>query len=547
MPTPESPIATSVRRRWLYGAGIAIVTLHAVLAWIARPDGIETAQDDSTYVLLAESLQHGAYRETWQVGTPPHAKYPPAYPAILVAWGALTPNTFAARSLLGILLSAAALWLAFLGVSRVADARWALAATTALSVNPYLLEAAGELRSESLYMALTMGALVFSLDRRHRYAALGAGATAILAALTRSIGITMVAAVAIAWLLERRWTRTGVFLLVAAATVGAWLIWSMTASNRLVGESYLADFTGVIKRNPELLEVVRNRTVRVARLVMQILPFRLPWPTIPGTPIDNVLGGLLTGAGLVAGIAWCWARWRLATIYLLVYVALLLVWPYASGRFFEALLPLMVPVVLIGLGRIAQRFRPQWKHVTVFVASAMLAGTGAARSIPLLTFYSHCRAGDVTPSPACLLPDQASFFSAVRFVTAALPPTAIILSAKPQPLYYYTRRRTITGAAANAVSVDHFTRYLRDQGTTHVLLGHLQDREGAGLSRKLFAHCRELDLVRSFPPRTYLFALRAAPVVDDPSPPACRALGEYRRMARDVIRPDGPRRPFGMR
>jgi len=41
---------------------VLLIALHAVLAWLGRPPGIATRQDDATYLLLAESLSGGGYQ-----------------------------------------------------------------------------------------------------------------------------------------------------------------------------------------------------------------------------------------------------------------------------------------------------------------------------------------------------------------------------------------------------------------------------------------------------------------------------------------------------
>jgi hypothetical protein len=102
-----------------------------------------------------------------------------------------------------------------------------------------LIAVAGGLRSEPLFLAATAAALAWAGQPRRTGLAIAA---VLIAALTRSIGVTVVAAlIATWWLLGRR--RAAVGLAIAAAvTVGPWLGWTMMAPNQYAGRSYIADF-----------------------------------------------------------------------------------------------------------------------------------------------------------------------------------------------------------------------------------------------------------------------------------------------------------------
>ena len=68
-------------------AAAALVLLHAVLCWLARPAGILTGQDDVEYLVLGQALREGSYHLLFRVDAQLHAQYPPGYPAMIAVWG----------------------------------------------------------------------------------------------------------------------------------------------------------------------------------------------------------------------------------------------------------------------------------------------------------------------------------------------------------------------------------------------------------------------------------------------------------------------------
>ena len=86
-------------------AGV-LLTVHAILAWMHRVPGLTTEHDDAWYLVLARALRQFSYAELPIVGTPPHAMYPPGYPALLALFGATGPESVSlAVAVLGAILA----------------------------------------------------------------------------------------------------------------------------------------------------------------------------------------------------------------------------------------------------------------------------------------------------------------------------------------------------------------------------------------------------------------------------------------------------------
>jgi hypothetical protein len=152
---------------------------------------------------------------------------------------------------------------------------------------------------------------------------------------------------------------------------------------------------------------------------------------------------------------------------------------------------------------------------------------GSARTGSRILETTGCERGSVPPDASCVWPDQASYFDALRYIDETLPADAVLLSAKSEPLYYYTRRRTAPIDQALVRPPESFIPFLRDYGTGYVLLGSLQQAEVGRLAELLEATCEALALVEVFPPRTYLLRLRQEG--EPPGQDGCEAVAASRR------------------
>ncbi|MBK8006609.1 MAG: hypothetical protein IPK12_22690 [Gemmatimonadetes bacterium] len=219
----------------------AALVVHAALAWHFRAAALTTGQDDAIYLLLAKALRAGSYRDLWLVEAPVESRYPPGYPAFLAVFAGTGPGMFARGVALNIALSMLGLALAYL-VARRWSAPLAALTVVVLAVNPSLVHYAGEVRSEPLFLVLSLLVLVLlARPAPGRGRMVLAGALAILGALTRSIGLVLLPVVLVPWLRARAWRAAGAYALVALLTVGGWLLWTVRAPVKLAGESYVAD------------------------------------------------------------------------------------------------------------------------------------------------------------------------------------------------------------------------------------------------------------------------------------------------------------------
>jgi hypothetical protein len=521
-------------RGWVIAAAV-FITLHIVLAWLGREIGVLTGQDDVEYLSLAESLRHGTYRELFHIGAPFHFQYPPGYPALLAVWGGIAGTGFDTLVVLNIVLSASALALLFLTLRRAFDARFAAVCVGVLAVNPELLRPAGAIMSEPAYLFFSLLALycVVRAGDRTRWL-VAAGAIAIVAALTRMPGLTLLVGLTVHWLLERRWKLVLIPAGLGITLLGGWLLWSALDGAVRPGFSYIAElqslWTGGGGARPFLERMPRYALV----YLIDFLPASLAIPTFPGTIVDNITATVLMCASLVAGWLVLLRRWRPAALYLVAYSALLTVWLWAVGRFLVPVVPLLVVALLAGGGALAARLREGARFAVTLVFAGILFAGGLYHAVLHVNEQLICEHDAEWPDPLCLTEDQRSYFEALRWIDRTLPQDAVLLTAKPGALWYYTDRYGVRYAEAMAQSRDSFVPWLREQGATHIVLAALWIEDAWGLADLILANCDRLRHEITFAPRTSVF--RIDDVSPDEAAATCTVVNAFVRTVRGRAR-----------
>jgi hypothetical protein len=516
------------------------IALHAVVAWLSREVGLLVTQDDARYILLARSIRSLGYRDLYSVDLPIHSLYPPGYAALLAVWGAVFGEGFSTYIALSVILSAASLWLIFLALRRLESTEFATLCVLALSTNSLLILRAGSVRSEVPFMFL-VAAFAWAVASERisgRYLTVAAVA-AIAAALTRSLGAALPLALFAHLLLERRYRALLVFGGAALVTGGLWHGWTLIADQPSTVSGYFQAAVGPAQDTPSFLQVLINRIVRNLTRYLTALPGQL-FPTIPGTPLDNGAALLVWTAGLAIGGWSLRRRWRPVVLILLISALVLAIWPFNRSRFVEPYLPLIVPCVLLGVGLLAGRWRASLKRPVMYAVGGIFVLTGVIQSgvLPRSTLRAQvasraCGEFSLSNPPACIPEDTRSFLQAVDYVNRRAPEDALFVSAKSEPLFYYTGRQSISYSVVRGTSPStDFAALLRELGVDYVLLGAVHVTEPQLLASRLETACDQLSVEEFFPPRTYLFRVRESPE-PEPEGGACEGLEDYRETIAD--------------
>jgi GT2 family glycosyltransferase len=532
-PVPLSPPRWSAAA--LAVAALALM-LHAWLAWSARLPMISTSGDDAILLSLANALRDGTYRELWTVGTPTHAMYPPGYPLLLAMIGATGIADL--PRMIGLNICASVLALFFTAVLAGRIAPWLGVATlVVLAPNRSFVHAAGFSMTEPVFTALVLATLVaLPVGGRSKRRLVLAGACAIGASLTRSIGVALIAALLIEWMLERRWRAVALLGGASALTVGTWLAWTVRAPRLAEGSSYVADalYTPTAEPTPLGMLLAQRVATNVDAYLTRVVPDILEQPGVPGSPIDNLLGLALTLALGAAGTLWLVRRQRVGVLFLAAYAAVMALWPYWFARLVVPLLPLLVMLLLAGAWSLGARAGNRRRGAIVTAAVALLlAGITVPPIRARLQETAGCdRTVDARRSPTCVSEKQRDFFATVDELARLAPSTTPVLAAKAPTVFALSGRQSVRQEEAlRQRDPDRFIAWLRERTVETVLLSHMHIQQW-GLSPMLGARCRSFELVRSFP--THAAVLRLLPV-DAPTPSvksvaACEAISRWARV-----------------
>src|SRR5688572_27570623 len=173
-------------------------------------------------------MERGTYQELWEPAVRSHTQYPPGWPLVLAGAMTLGIKPWVGFKVLSVLCSAAAVVLSYLWARRVSTPGAALALAAILAISPGVVDLARWELSDVPFWCFTMLAL-WAFARMagapepgaepaaRGFATGGWGALALaslavlLAYVTRSAGVPMVAA-AVGWLAwQRRWRALALF------------------------------------------------------------------------------------------------------------------------------------------------------------------------------------------------------------------------------------------------------------------------------------------------------------------------------------------------
>ena len=504
-PEPAELIASPLPG-WARGLAALFLVLHGWAAWLLHSTVLRTGNDDALYLLLARALRHFSYRDLHIFGSPIHSQYPPAYPALLAVTGGGLGLDLAWPSMTSVALSMIALALVFDLARRIVPLGFALVLLALLSLNDSLLYFAGAVRSEMPYVTLTIAAIwALSLRPGSRNAILLGATLAVLAALTRSIGGTIIGAVGLLWLVQGHYRRAIQFGVASMLTFGAWTAWNFLAPVQFARRSYAMMATGAdasVAEQPWAILV--QRFERFGRVYALSLPANLSVPSIEGMWIDNVAWlGLIFGLCAIG----CYAAWRKAPLipfYVISYFLFLALWPVKLSRFIVPMIPFVLLLMAWGGAEIAARWRSRGVLAGLALVGVLLV-SGESRLVRnRLVARSNCDPTTALVSRDCQSEDEVSFARLMDFVRTRLPDSVVVVTTKEATFGISTGRRVMHPDMAVALFGEDFLPRLVSVGVEYIVINPLVPSH---LPTQLLPRCRELQLVEDFPPRTALIRL----------------------------------------
>ncbi len=377
------------------------------LAWINRDaPQFGFLHDDGLYLVSAKSLAEGSgYRLENLPGSPPHTKYPPAYPLFLtLAWhlGGGYPGCLPWATLFGWLTIPLLAGLSLLLFREYHFKGWRLAALgTALLINPYMNLFGVNLLSESLFLCLLLASFLLAARTHTSRGAFAAGLAAAVAFLTRSAGLVLLVSTPIAYWYKGSRSRAAWFTLAMAPAVAAWMLWSRLHIPPPGPDWIVAYYTNYLSYQLQnaplsILHIVLWKNLDGLLYSMGSLLFPKVFDLLPAKIAADVIA-----LAMIAGVIRLVRRVEAARQYALFAagsVGLLLIWHFPpTERFLLPLAPLLFAGLLTEFDHIASLVRVGLRHKdrSQRVAAAAIASLAvafliacAALQIWVAQFYS---------------------------------------------------------------------------------------------------------------------------------------------------------------
>ncbi len=482
-------------------AGLAALAVAALGAVTLNRDLVGVFYDDGLYAGIALALARGlGYVHPHLPGMPAVVHYPPVYPLVLAPlFGMFSVSTAGVLAkVLNLALNAATAGLVTWHATRTdllgpeAPPWVAAALVTAAGLAIPMLAMQAVLFSEPLFGFLVASAVLLAdapPARLSPVAAAGlAGLAAALALLTRSIGVAFGAGIVLFLLERRRVSWRGLALAAAppALAAGGWGLWVWR--HRQVIDPAMALNYG------SYAEVVRQAGLgatwsTLPHVLRPLGDLLLSW--LPLRPL-YVLCAALTVAVSLCGLARVVRRSAIGWS-LVLYLAILAVWPYASDRFLWIMLPWILLVAASG-GLALWRHRPLHVPLTLLAAVLTIGWTQVeARGV----------AGRWWGTTAHAI--SANFTELLPWVRS-LPDSAVLATDDEALVWLYTGRTCVPfylygyrGSVLTTPGPAEHRAYLERQRTTHILLpggGSGSDEE---LDALLGAYPAWLSVVHRWP------------------------------------------------
>jgi hypothetical protein len=420
-----------------------VAAVVALVAWWAGgPYVVGVFHDDGVYALLAKAIATGrGFHYIGLPGAPAATHYPPLYPLLLAAVWRVAPS-FPENlgAMLG--LNALLVGIAAFGLARFADARmgWrseraAGLALVATAASPVLM-LSGALLSEPLFLAALWPVLIVAeraVEKPDRRTVVAAGAAIGVLMLVRMHAAALAVALVLLLLARRRPHHALAAAAATAVTVLPWQLWTMAATPVVAAPlqgsygSYAGWFVSGLRDGGSafaLATVRANLTESWLLLQDRVLP-----GTIAPLRVPAVL--LLASLMLIGGLA-AWRRAPTTVLFLSLYLAIVLVWPYVPWRFVWAVWPLLVLLA-------AEGARALWRSSRTIPARMATVFAVAIPGLAMVRTEASAYADRSWATPARRAGAQIA--PAVAWVGRNTQPGDVVLAEGEQVISLFTGRR----------------------------------------------------------------------------------------------------------
>ena len=459
---------------WPVAAGLAV---GAVVALNLPSTLVGVFYDDGIYLTLARSLAEGhGYRLPYLPGAPAAVHYPFGYPVFLAGlwrlWPSFPANVALFKAANAALMGLFAFMLSASLGAKVTGRRWlgALVVAAGATAIP-LVATASVLFAEPLFLVLATGACWAAESARHadgkRLVGLvaGAGLLAGAAALTRSIGVAVVAGVVIAlWRRPRAAAAAGAIGLAPLVPWGLWVAAHHAETDPAILSNYgtYGDLVGQSGWGWLSLGNVADLGRPLAALALPPMPLALWTAAAAWTMLVITLGVVVLARRAPA------TGWTLAG-----YLALVALWPYGPDRFLWAVVPWLALAFAAALGWMHQQGADQRSWRGLLRPLALVTGVLVVTGFTLNGARGYLL-GSATAAQRGI---SETFRVVLPWVREATHPNDVIAGEDEALLWLYTGRRAVPsslwrarGRSAEYLGPDSLKAYFDRMGVQHVIL-----------------------------------------------------------------------------
>jgi hypothetical protein len=434
---------------------LATAVVALLLGFFAMNDvPVGIFQDDGHYLILARALAQGdGYRYVNLPGAPAGTHFPPGYPLLLAPLWWIAPH-FPSNVAYFKLVNVALLPVAALAIRALArqmaglaaPAASALAMASVATVPVLFLNSL--LFSETAFVAALCGVLIASERLLARSAAptsrdalllgLAIGALALL----RTLGVAVLPAVVALLLWRRHWRSAALVSVGALLLLAPWQLWS-SAHAHAVPEAVSGGYGAY---GAWLAAAWRDGGVAFGRAVVAtnlrglLMPLTL-FGLADAPAALRALAGVALTALAVAGALGVRHRAPATLLFLVPYLALLVVWPFPPDRFLWPLWPIALVLMTAGVLRLGARSSPR---------AARVLSLGAAVVLGAAFLVWHAR---TWPSRSWELGQRgnARMGLAAAGVAASLPRNGLVATDQDAMVHLYAERTAVPLLALTAV------------------------------------------------------------------------------------------------
>jgi len=492
---------------------------------------MDTNGDNYNYYLLAQNLAEGkGYISDVGPRPEPHLHFPPGYPVFMSLFLYVFPdNVVAMKAINGILLLVSLLLL-FRIVRKTTGKHglwYALIACLLCTFHGELLRWATIMMSEMLYLLISLGiiALCLELDmdrvrsKDWRHIARLAGICLLCAAayFVRTIGISVVLAVALAFFVQamkglrrrktegRRWLVPLLACALVLLSLGiAHESWSLR--NHRVAPGWHSDYLDSFQAPSSEAGSLDFWKTRIGINLTAFISFYIPYSvTIPVNAVTTPesidmkhmhwwLGLLIIGLMVIGFLSMKGLQWLLLS-YVLITFGVLMVYPpsYAGMRYFVPLLPLLIAALVVGFGSLLGWIVRKLLHRATWLPLA-LTMLAAAALIPFY-FFSQVQ--------YWMMADSASYESNFQQLIDAsvfsreLPEEWITATTKPEIFYFHSNRHHAISVPRTG-SAEETIKYLEDNQVDMVLIDRWFPTTSRQITPMLEHYSHRFSLIERF-------------------------------------------------